>query len=456
MTEKTAATEKTPEKTPEKPAPKAAPAKKPARELSAGAITMARTIAAIEKATKIKPFDAPLTTIPHVSTGSSTLDILIGGTLAGDGKPLCPGFPRRRITEVYGPESSGKTTLLLSSIAKLQRSGGCALFVDFEHHISKKYAIDIGVQWDAPTFKVVQPRTLEEGLKMIYLALKAGVDLVGVDSVAAMIPKSELAKKFDDPAKIGASAAAFSNVLPKFGVWFDDFPSNNEKKIEGHPGTAVVLLNQTRALISTSGGGHGDQENTSGGKAMKFYSTLRVRLSRIKSEIIKRKDPMSGRDVNVPYGNLTHVKIVKSKLDGKQGSTAQLFIRYGFGIDDYFSIIEAGVTNKLIKKDGSGSWLTLEGERYQGRDKLRKYLIANPKAFETIKAKIMGIVIAGGTPIDPNEDLDDTDELLETMSKDLGDLDSDDDEESSSGTEDLDLDAPAVEEEVQDDGAAPN
>jgi hypothetical protein len=190
---------------------------------------------------------------------------------------------------------------------------------------------------------------------------------------------------------------------------------------------------------------------------MKFYSTLRVRLSRIKSEIIKRKDPMSGRDVNVPYGNLTHVKIVKSKLDGKQGSTAQVFIRYGFGIDDYFSIIEAGVTNKLIKKDGSGSWLTLDGERYQGRDKLRKYLIANPKAFESVKAKILGIVIAGGTPIDPNEDLDDTDELLETMSKDLGDLDSDDDEETSSGTGDLDLDAPAIEEEVQpDDGAAPN
>ncbi len=433
---------------PEDPSEKSQKAIKKTRDMSPGAITMARTIAAIEKATKIKPFDAPLTTLPHVSTGSSTLDILIGGTLAGDGKPLCPGFPRRRITEVYGPESSGKTTLLLSSIARLQRAGGCALFVDFEHHISKKYAIDIGVQWDNPTFRVVQPRTLEEGLKMIYLALVAGVDLVGVDSVAAMIPKAEMAKKFDDPVKIGAMAAAFSNVLPKFGVWFDDFPQNNGLKIQGHPGTAVVLLNQTRAMISTSGGGHGDQENTSGGKAMKFYSTLRIRLSRIKSETIKRKDTMSGREVNVPYGNLTHVKIVKSKLDGKQGATAQLFIRYGFGIDDYFSIIEAGVANKLIKKDGA--WISLNGERYQGRDKLRKHLIANPKAFEDIKQKIMSIVIAGGTPIDPDAELDDSDELLETMNKDLGDLDSDD-EEGESGIGDDTPDAPVIEEEVTDD-----
>jgi recombination protein RecA len=422
------------------------PKKATGAQFSPAAVTLQKTIAAITKATTsktssgLKRYDAPLTTLPHVSTGSSTLDILIGGTLAADGKPLCPGFPRRRITEVYGPESSGKTTLLLSSIARLQRAGGCALFVDFEHHISKKYAMDIGVQWDTGTFDVIQPRTLEEGLKAIYLSLMTGVDLVGVDSVAAMIPSAEMKKKFDDPVKIGAVAAAFSTVLPKFGVWFDEFPRVNEKKLEGHPGTAVVLLNQTRALISTSGGGHGDQENTSGGKAMKFYSTMRIRMSRIKSLTLKRKDPMSGREVNVPYGNLTHVKIVKSKLDAKQGATAQVFIRYGFGIDDYFSIIEAGVQNKLLKLDGS--WYILNGERHQGKDKLRKFLIANPKAFEDLKAKIMSLVIAGSKPIDPDEELTETDEMIETMTKDLGgELDGDDDEESS--------DEPVVEEEVE-------
>jgi recombination protein RecA len=429
------------------PTEKTTPKRKKGEEPSLAGVNLQKTIADIERGLKLKPFDAPDGTLPHVPTGSSTLDILIGGTLARDGKSaLCPGFPRRRITEVYGPESSGKTSLCLSAIAKLQKDGGSALFLDFEHHISKKYAIDIGVDWDAPTFSVIQPRTFEEGVKMMMLAIGHGVDLVVVDSVAAMVPEAEMEKKSDDPMKLGAVASLMAKIMPRMGIWLDEFPQQNKKKIEGHPGTAIVLLNQTRALISTSGGGgHGDAENTPGGKALKFFASLRVRLSRIKSETIKRKDPMSGREITIPFGNLTHVKIVKSKMDGKQNHTGQVFIRYGYGVDDYFSIIEAGVTNKLVKK--GGAQYAFNGESFQGRDRLRKYLITNPKAFEALKADILSIVISGSKAIDPDEDLTDNDNLLETMNK-FGV----DGEEDGSPDDDLAMGA-VPEEEVEDAGS---
>jgi recombination protein RecA len=422
--------------------------KKGGGEVSNAALSLTKTITDIQKMIGLKPFDSPDTTIPHVSTGSSTIDMLIGGSLARDGKSaLCPGFPRRRITEVYGPESSGKTTLALSAIAKLQKTGGSALFLDFEHHLSKKYACDIGVDWDAPTFKSVQPRTFEEGIKAIMFAIGHGVDLVVVDSVAAMVPEDEMEKKSDAVMKLGAVAALMAKMLPRIGIFLDEFPRQEKKKIEGHPGTAIVLLNQTRALISTGGGGHGDGENTSGGKALKFFSSLRIRMSRIKTERIKRKDRMSGREITVPYGNLTYVKIVKSKLDGTQDHTSTVFIRYGYGVDDYFSIIEAGVTQKLVRRDGA--WFVFEGERFQGRDKLRKYFIANPKAFEELKAKILAIVVAGSKAIDPDEDLSDDDNLLETMNKfgsGEGDDGEDEEEETAIG---------AVPEEIIEDADVP-
>lgn len=419
-------------------------------QYSNAAETMDRAIAAIEKQVNISPIDLPDGTLPHVSTGSSTIDMLIGGTLANDGKSiLCPGFPRRRITEVYGPESSGKTTLALSAIAKLQKAGGAALFLDFEHHISKKYAISIGVDWNSPTFKVLQPNTFEEGIKAIQIAIGTGVDLVVVDSVAAMIPKAEMDKGVDDVAKLGAVAKLMSEKLPRLGQFLDKWPkdkNNKDKKDENHPGTAIVLLNQTRALIQTQGGGRGggDSENTTGGKSLKFYSTIRIRLSRIKSEVVKRKDKMSGREVNIPYGNLTHVKIVKSKLDGTQNQTAQLFIRYNYGVDDYFSIIEAGVANKLIQK--SGSRFALDEQSFHGKEALRKYLIANPKSFLDLKDKILAIVIEANKGVDPEQELTEDDDILEEMNRSLDD-DKDDEEELGMGA--------VPEEEVESDEPTP-
>jgi recombination protein RecA len=192
---------------------------------------------------------------------------------------------------------------------------------------------------------------------------------------------------------------------------------DKEKVDPNHPGTALILINQTRALIQTSGGyggGGGDNENTAGGKALKFYAYLRLRTSRIKAEIIERTDQMTGKKRRFPYGNVTDVKVVKSKVDAKQGHSTQIFIRYGFGIDDYYSIIETAVVHKFLKRDGA--YYTLGEQRIQGKDKLRKFLIDNPKVYDALRTKLAQAVNA--TAVDMVEDLSDGDDLLEGFESD--------------------------------------
>lgn len=381
-------------------------------------IMLARAKAAILKSTGQKPLRPGATTHAHVSTGSFPVDMLIGGSPAKDGKGLiCPGFPRRRITEVYGPESSGKTTLLISSMVQAQRAGGMAMFIDFEHSLDHHYAEKLGLSYDDDKLWVLQPASMEEGFKMMLLGIMGGFDIIGVDSVAAMVPKDELVKGFDDAAKIGAVARQFSMALPKFVMWLQKYPplaDNKEKADPDHPGTALVFINQTRALISTGGGGHGGDENTAGGKALKFFDYLRIRTSRIKSEFVERKDPMSGKKRRFPYGNVTDVKIVKSKVDAKQGHSTQIFIRYGSGIDDYYSIIETGVVQKIIKREGA--YYSLGEQRFQGKDKFRKFLIENPKVYAALRQKLAEAVNAAA--IDAGDDLEEDDELLEGFGDD--------------------------------------
>lgn len=385
------------------------------------AAMMAKVRGAIAKATGHKSLQPGTQAYKHVSTGSFNVDMLIGGNRTFDGKGLiCPGFPRRRITEVYGAESSGKTTLLLSAMAQAQKSGGGALFVDFEHAIDLSYAQRIGICTDEDQWMCVQPETMEQGFTMMYLAIMGGVDIIGVDSVAAMIPKDELEKGFNDAAKIGAVAAKFSRELPKFALWLQKYPlvpGDKTRSNLDHPGTALVFVNQIRALISTSGGGHGGDENTSGGKALKFYAFERLRLARIKSEVIERKDPITGRVRRFPFGNVTDVKVVKSKLDAKQGHSTQIFIRFGYGIDDYFSVIEAGVTQKVIRRDGA--YYTLGSQRFQGKDKFRKFLIDTPPVYEALRAKLADAVNASA--MEAPDELSEEDELLEGLNLDGGD-----------------------------------
>jgi len=405
----------TEEKHEEKPADKPARPRKPPMEAKPTSDVAARAAAIILKVTGQKPLEPSYSTLPHVPSGSTLINLLIGGSPATDGHGcVCPGYPRKRITEIYGPESSGKTTTALAAIADCQKRGGVAMFIDFEHALHHGYARTIGVDFDKNKLLYYQPDTMEEGLKMLYIGVKMGVDLAVIDSVAAMVPKLELEKKIDDNAKLGALAKAMSEVLPKMVIWLS-------KPIEGkpdHPGTAVIFLNQIRAAINTGGYGGGDSENTSGGKAIKFYAYLRLRISRIRSDFVEKNDTFTGKKKRIPIGNLVQVKVVKNKADAKQGHGGEVFIRYGYGLDDYLSIIEAGVTRKIIGKTGAS--FDYNGERFVGKEKFRAYLIDNDSVREEIKMKIYESILDSVPRVAV---IDDEDAVMSDMRSDLGDDD---------------------------------
>lgn len=379
----------------------------PADEARAKAAQAARS--AILKSTGKKAVGQDRGPQPFVPSGSSCIDDIIGGTLAPDGSgPICPGYPRKRITEIYGAEASGKTTAALQAIAEVQKQGGIAMFLDFEHALHHAYAAAIGVSFDEDKLLLYSPSDLEEGWKMLYLGLRAGVDLVVVDSVASMVLKEEMDKKIDDVARIGALARNMSQMLPKVVNWLDDPTHSSNPK-----GTALILLNQTRSLIQ-AGGGRGDNETTAGGKAPKFFAHLRLKFTRIRSESVKKKDKFTGKEKTFQFGNHTQVKVVKSKIDGKAGHTTDIFIRFGHGIDDQFSMIEAGVTNKIIKK--SGGYYEFNGQKFQGREKLRAFLVSHPDEFVALRTQVLKAVRTDELP-----DVTDDDEIQVDFKAIMGD-----------------------------------
>jgi recombination protein RecA len=400
------------------------------------------TRAMIAKTVKQKPIETAPSTLPHVPSGSIVVDNLIGGTKAQDGKgQVCPGFPRRYITEIFGPESSGKTTLALSAVASVQRAGGTVLYLDFEHALHHGYAKQIGVKFDK-SLSLYGPETLEEGLKMMLVGIMTGVDLIVVDSVAAMVPAAEFEKKIDDAAKVGAVAKKMAENLPKFALWLRKHPmegkGETKRTIPDHPGTAIILLNQERASIVTSGGGHGAPEtNTSGGKALKYFAYVRLRLTKFSTESIERTDPMTGKKRKFPYGSITSVKMVKDKADAKQGHSANIFIRYGFGVDDVYSVIESGVAIGVIERQGA--YYSYMGEHRTGsRDKFRAYLLANPKLLEEVKRKVVQAILDSAPQAVPDDELDDDAEITAMVQSEFGD-DEDDSEEGEDGAADVTL-----------------
>lgn len=353
---------------------KSQPKSQPKDKSSVTRANVLGALAAIKKITGATPVGSTTVTFPHIPSNIIQIDNLLGGSPLPDGSGLtCPGYARGRIIEVYGAESSGKTTLALGAIGNVRKMGGTSMFLDFENSLHHGYAQKvIGGPFNDTDTICYAPDTLEDGFKMLYIAIKAGFDLIVVDSVAAMIPKKELDKKLGDVAAIGALARAMSENISKLVQW--------QKKA---PNTVVMLLNQIRSTITS---GPGDNETTAGGKAVKFYATHRLKLTRIRSDIIERVDPNTGKKKKVPFGNVTLVKVVKNKLDGKQGHTAEVFIRYGYGLDEFMSLIECGIPRKIIHKEGAT--YTYNGEKFKGKDRLRKYLIENPKAAAELRAKI--------------------------------------------------------------------
>ncbi len=289
---------------------------------------------------------APIEVIP---TGSIALDVALG----------IGGLPKGRIVEVYGPESSGKTTVALHAIANCQKAGGVAVFIDAEHALDPEYAKALGVDIDA--LLVSQPDTGEQALEIADTLIRSGsIDIIVIDSVAALVPRAEIEGEMGD-SHMGLQARLMSQALRKLtGVL------NNTK-------TTAIFINQLREKIGVF---FGSPETTAGGKALKFYASVRLDVRRI--ETLK-----DGQDA---VGNRTRVKVVKNKM-APPFKQAEFDIIYGVGISREGSLLDVGVEQEILKK--SGSWYTYEAEQLgQGKENSRNFLLDNPEIANEIEQKI--------------------------------------------------------------------
>jgi recombination protein RecA len=285
-------------------------------------------------------------TIDVIPTGCLTLDQAIG----------IGGVPKGRIVEIYGPESSGKTTVTLHILAEAQKMGGTAAFIDAEHALDPQYASKLGV--DIDNLYISQPDTGEQALEICEALVRSGaVDCIVVDSVAALTPKAEIDGEMGD-SFVGIQARLMSQALRKLTA------------IVNKTNACVIFINQLRDKIGVM---YGNPETTTGGKALKFYSSLRMDIRKV--DVIK-----DGADI---IGNKTRVKIVKNKL-APPFKVAEFDIMYGTGINNEACVIDVAVELDIIQK--SGSWYSYQGEKIgQGKDNVRLFLQNNPEKFEEVK-----------------------------------------------------------------------
>jgi recombination protein RecA len=303
--------------------------------------------------------------IQIVSTGSLGLDIALG----------IGGLPRGRVVEIYGPESSGKTTLSLQVIAEMQKLGGTAAFIDAEHALDPTYAQKLGVKMNE--LLISQPDTGEQALEIADMLVRsASVDVIVIDSVAALVPKAEIEGEMGDSLP-GLQARLMSQALRKLTANIN------------RTNTLVIFINQIRMKIGVM---FGSPETTTGGNALKFYASVRLDIRRIGG--IKRGDEV--------IGNETRVKVVKNKV-APPFREAIFDILYGEGTSRHGEIIELGVLHKLVEK--SGSWYAYNGEKIgQGKDNAREFLKTHPQIAEEIEAKIRAAVnVPTAQPIKSNQ-----------------------------------------------------
>lgn len=287
--------------------------------------------------------------VETIPSGSIALDIALG----------TGGFPRGRVIEIYGPESSGKTTVALHAIAEVQKTGGQAAFIDAEHALDPSYASKLGVNIDE--LLLSQPDTGEQALEIAEALVRSGaVDIVVVDSVAALVPKAEIEGEMGD-SHVGLQARLMSQALRKLSG------AINKSK------TIAIFINQLREKVGVM---FGNPETTPGGRALKFYSTVRLDVRRIES--LKM-----GNDI---VGNRTRIKVVKNKV-APPFRQAEVDIMYGEGISKEGSLIDIGTEHDIVDK--SGAWYSYEGERLgQGRENAKQFLKENPNIASTIEQKI--------------------------------------------------------------------
>ncbi|MEM8984686.1 MAG: recombinase RecA [Pseudomonadota bacterium] len=305
--------------------------------------------------------------IDVVSTGSLGLDVALG----------IGGLPKGRVVEIYGPESSGKTTLTLQVVAEAQKAGGTAAFVDAEHALDPVYAEKLGVSVD--DLLVSQPDTGEQALEITDMLVRSGaVDVIIVDSVAALTPKAEIEGEMGD-SHVGLQARLMSQALRKL--------TGNIKRSNA----MVIFINQIRMKIGVM---FGSPETTTGGNALKFYSSVRLDIRRIGA--IKKGDEV--------VGNQTRVKVVKNKVS-PPFRTAEFEILYGEGISREGELIDLGVANNIVEK--SGSWYSYGDDRIgQGKENVRQFLIEHPEMAEDINQRLRAILLPDTVVLDEDEDVE--------------------------------------------------
>jgi len=319
------------------------------------------------KGTVMKLSDNKVQDVPAISTGSLGLDMALG----------VGGIPRGRVIEIYGPESSGKTTLTMHCIAEAQKAGGLAAFIDAEHAFDKTYAEKLGI--DTENLLISQPDNGEQALEITEHLIRSGaIDIIVIDSVAALVPKGELEGDMGD-SKMGLQARLMSQAL---------------RKLTGaihKTGCACIFINQLRDKIGVM---FGNPETTTGGNALKFYASVRLDIRRI-GQIKEGAD-------NV-IGNRTKVKVVKNKV-APPFKVVEFDIMYGQGISKVGEIIDLGVEFDIIKK--AGSWFSYEGNKLgQGRDAVKNLLLDNPELMEELEKKIKEKAGMGATvKVEPGEE----------------------------------------------------
>ena len=304
--------------------------------------------------------ERPVVETAVIPTGSIALDVALG----------VGGLPRGRVVEIFGPESSGKTTVALHAVANAQSAGGIAAFIDAEHALDPEYASNLGVDTDA--LLVSQPDTGEQALEIADMLIRSGaLDVIVIDSVAALVPRAEIEGEMGD-SHVGLQARLMSQALRKI------------TGILSNSGTTAIFINQLREKIGVM---FGSPETTTGGRALKFYSSIRLDVRRIES----LKD---GTDM---VGNRTRVKVVKNKV-AAPFKQAEFDIMYGKGISREGSLIDVGVEQNIIRK--SGAWYTYDGDQLgQGKEKAREFLKDNPDVAAEIEKKILeklGVGVGAG------------------------------------------------------------